>query len=132
MRLLVGVHHGRQQQRVEHRLAEHHAGGFFLHLQKFHVKRCVVRYQHRVLRKGMEHWQHGANAGLAVHHVLANAVDGNALRRNGAAGVHQLLIAFLAQQPAVDDAGGANLQDGVTVGRVQARGFGVEHGVGQV
>ena len=46
--------------------------------------------------------------------------------------IDQLLEALLAQQPAVDDAHRADLDDLVALGRIEARGLGVEHGVAQL
>ena len=46
--------------------------------------------------------------------------------------VDQLVEGLLAQQLAVDDAGGTDLQDLVAAGRIQASGLGVEDGIDQV
>ena len=84
------------------------------------------------LREGVEGRQHGVDGRLAGDHLRRDAVDGDRRRRDAALRVDQLLEALAAQQPAVDDARGADLDDLVAAGRVQARGLGVEHGVGQL
>jgi hypothetical protein len=78
VRFLVRVHHRRQQQRVEHRLLEAHAGATLLQLQEAHVEGGVVRHQHGVLREGVEGRQHLRDGRLAGHHLGRDAVDGDA------------------------------------------------------
>ena len=51
---------------------------------------------------------------------------------DAAAGVDELVEALAAQQPAVDDADGADLDDLVAAGRVEAGGLGVEDGEGEL
>ena len=53
-------------------------------------------------------------------------------RRDGAPRVHQLLETFLPQQLAVDDARRPELDDGVAPCGIEARGFRIENGVGQL
>ena len=69
---------------------------------------------------------------LALHHLGRDAVDRDAGRGNVALRVDQLLEAFLPAQLAADDARRADLDDLVALGRVEAGGLGVEHGVGQL
>ena len=84
---------GTQQQRVQHRLLEAHAGGLLLQLQEAHVEGRVVRHQHRIGREGVEGRQHLQDVRLARHHVgrvahepgVAGAVRGAGLARGGAA-----------------------------------------------
>ena len=126
------VHQRREQQRVQHRLLKAQPDTPRRCLQKLHVERRVVRHQHRVLRKQVEGRQHRVDARLAGHHLGPDAVDANARRRNGAAGIDQLLERFLPQQPTVDHTRRAELDDLVAARGVQARGLGVEHGVDQL
>ena len=131
VRLLVRVHHGRQQQGVEHRLVETHAGGGFFQLQKAHVECGVVRDQHGVGGKGVKSRQHLGNRGLAGHHLGLDAVDRNRRRRDGSLRIDELLKTFRAQQLAVDDARRTDLDDLVALGRVEPRRLGVEDRVAQ-
>ena len=131
MRLLVRVHHRRQQQGVQHRVIKDQPGFSLLELQKFHIKSRVVRHQHRVLGKHMERRQHLTNGRLASHHVLRDAVNGDRDGRNHSLRVNQLLETFLPQQLAIDDARRPHLDNFIAAGRVQASSFGVKHGVSQ-
>ena len=80
-------------------------------------------------------WKAGSTSaigGLAAHHLGADAVEGDRGLGDAAAGIDQLVEALAAQQPAVDDADGADLDDLVAAGRVEAGGLGVEDGVGEL
>ena len=129
VRLLVGMHHRRQQQRVEYRLLEPHARLRLLELQEAHVERGVVRDQHGLAGVGVERPQHLVDRRLAGHHVGRDAVDRNRRRRNRAVRIDQLLEAFAAQELAVDEPRRADLDDLVAPGGIESRGLGVEHGV---
>ena len=91
-----------------------------------------MRHQHGVVGKGVKGRQHGKNVGLAQHHVGADAVDGDGCRWYLAPRVHQLVDAFVPEQLAVEHAHRADLDDLVALGRVEAGGFGVEHGERQI
>ena len=129
---LLRVKHFGQQQRVEHRLLEAHAGAGFLELQEPHVKGRVVRHQHRVLRKRMECRKHAGDGGLAPQLFRLDAVDGDAGGGHAALRIDELLEALLPAQLARDDAAGADLDDLVAGAGVEAGGLGVENGVGQI
>jgi hypothetical protein len=104
----------------------------FLQLQETHVEGRVVRHQHGVLREGVEGRQHLVDGRLAVDHVGRDAVDRD--RRRGMLRCGSTSWSKLSplQQLAVDQPRGADLDDLVAAGRVQAGGLGVEHGVGQL
>ncbi|OIQ67422.1 hypothetical protein GALL_509990 [mine drainage metagenome] len=104
----------------------------FLHLQEFHVKSGVVRHQHRVVGKSVKRRQDLGDGWLTAHHVLGNAMNLDGGRRYQSARIDHLLEAFMTQQPAIDAARGPDLDDLVAGRRVQAGGFGVKHGIGQL
>ena len=108
------------------------AGALLLELQEAHVEGRVVRHQHRLVGKGMEGRQHLLDGGLALHHLRLDAVDGNGRGGNRPTGVDQLLERLLLDQLAVEHPGGADLDDLIAFGRVEAGGLGVEHGVDQI
>jgi hypothetical protein len=69
---------------------------------------------------------------LAAHHVLGDAVNRYRFGLQRAFRIDHLVENLLAQQPVVDDAGGADLDDFVALRRLQAGRFGIEYGIGQV
>ena len=132
MRLLIGMDHRRQQQGIEHRLREAQAGAVFLQLQEAHVERRVVCDEHRILTEGMERRQHDVDVRLAEHHVLGDAVNGDRFRFERNFRIDDLVKNLLPQQAVIDNARRADLDDLVAIRRFQTRGFGIEHGIGQI
>ncbi|MCY1379454.1 hypothetical protein D9M69_671770 [compost metagenome] len=66
---MPGMHQGRQQQGVEHRLDEADTGLRLLELEEAHVEGGVVRDQHRVLGEALEQWQHPFDSRLPGEHL---------------------------------------------------------------
>ena len=67
--------------------------------------------EHRFLTEPVEEWQNLINGRLAAQYVLGNAVDVDRLTRQWAPGIHQLFEGLVLEQPPVNDAGGADLDD---------------------
>lgn len=127
----VRVGHGGEEEGVQHGVDEADAGLGLQELQQAHVEGGVVGHQHGLLGEAVELGQHPVDGGLAVEHGLGDARDGDRGRRDRALGVHQLVEDLLAQQPSVDDAHGAEGDDGVPLGDVETGGFAVEDREGE-
>jgi choline dehydrogenase-like flavoprotein len=128
---LVRMHHRRQQQGVEHRLVEAHAGAASLSCRKRMSKAALWATSTVSCAKA---WKAGSTCSMVGWPAPspADAVDRDAGGGIVALRVDQLLEGLLLEQLAVDDARGADLDDLVAFGRVEAGGLGVEHGVGQL
>ena len=133
VRCLLRMDHRRQQQRVEHRLLEAHAGAMLPSAagSACRRRRCARPARCRSRRRGRpaapRRWS-GWPATIAGVMPWIGIAGG----RDVASRIDELLEAVLAAQLAVDDARRADLDDLVARRRIEPGGLGVEHRVAQV
>ena len=126
------MHDGGEQHSIEHGVPETNTGALFLELQQAHVEGGIVGHQDRPLGETMEEVQHLADIRLPLQHFGLNSMNADRILANDALGFHQLFKNFRFEQPAVDDAHGAQGDHLVAFANVQPRGLGVENRIGQL
>ncbi len=130
--VVVGMQHCVEQQRVQHRLSEPHAGARLRERQELHVEPDVVTDENGVRGVAGERGQHDVDGRLAREHRRRDPVHGGRAGRHPTLRVDQPLERLVAQQPPVHHSHGAHRDDLVTAGRIQAGGLGIEDRVREI
>jgi len=129
---LVRMQDGREQQRVEYRLFETHARLLLLQLQEAHVESGVVPDQHRVGAEGVKLGQDAVDERLSDEQFTRDAVYLDRLLRQPATRIDQLVEALMTKQPTIDDPRRPDLDDLVSLRRLQTSRFSIEDGIAQL
>ena len=131
VRFLIWMRDRGEQQCIKHRLVELDASALFFELQETHIESGVMGNQDCVFTKFVEGRQYDIDRRLATHHVFSNAVNRDGFGLQWTFRIDDLIESLLPQQAVVDDAGGADLDDFITIRRLQAGRFSIENRVGQ-